>query len=615
MRGVLVGALLLVPPVLLFAPGLAYPFLGLDDVYAIVTNPAIRDLSWDGVRFLFLEDARDLRYFPITYLSWALDYRLFGLDPFGFHLNNLLLHLANVLLVYALVRSLTRDKIAAGVAGLLFAIHPLQVESVIWVSSRKNVLFLFFFLLAIFAYLLYVRSRREHRGLATLALATSVLLYLASCLAKTTGVTLPAVLFLIDIHREPHPWRGFGALLRTSLPSKLAYLPPALAVYAVTRVLAQESPFRTEYAYSPLEWGAIVGHNLFFYVMKTAVPSGLGVFYSLPEPGALPLHVYVYAALAVALVGITFWCARRGPPVVFLGLAWYLVTIFPLAVFAAVLSDLPILVADRYYYQSAIGVGIVVGAAASALWRRRPGLRVPVLVAGAAMGAAAFALAAEHRAAWRGTIPLSENLLENHPTDEFYYRLALAYDSAGRPQAAFGALEEAERAPRKIFFLDLFRYQLRLSDIHRRKGDVAGAAAFLEAAIEATPNRMEPFDARTPLAYRYLAHLQERAGDPRRAAASRARASRTQADPEHHFELAWFHVAPGAAGAFLEQRIAEEPRDAMAWYHFGTLARLQGREDLARERFERAARLGYGSPPAVSPPAGAPPAEGRGAYR
>jgi len=171
----------------LYWPALDYPFVSLDDHYGVVDNPGLRDLSWQGLRFLFFEDRHDFRYFPLAWLSLALDLHLFGLDPRYFHLTNVLLHLANTALVFWLVQALARDARVAFVTALLFGIHPLQVESVAWVSSRKNVLFLLFFLLSTLAYVAWARDRERRPGRARAALGASVLLFLLSATAKTTA--------------------------------------------------------------------------------------------------------------------------------------------------------------------------------------------------------------------------------------------------------------------------------------------------------------------------------------------------------------------------------------------------------------------------------------------
>jgi tetratricopeptide (TPR) repeat protein len=590
MRTWIVAALTLLPAALVFAPGLHYPFLSLDDVHHIVENPILRDLSWHGIGAIFSEDTRDARYFPLTYLSLAFDWRLFHLDPFGYHLHNLVLHGANTLLVLALVKRLTGDLLAAAVTALLFSIHPLQVESVAWIISRKNVLFLFFFLLGIHAYLAYQGERGRRRWAALVAAS---LLYLLACLAKTTALTLPAVLLLIDWYRDPTPLARPVAFLRRALPSKLAFVPPLAMLAVAAQAAVRRNPFETSYPFAPAEWIAIAGHNFFFYVAKALVPLQLGVFYPLPAAGAVPTYFTAFTAGTVLLLVLTVWSFSRERRSLAFGLGWYFVTIAPLAVQAALFSDLPLLAADRYFYQSSIGLFFPVGIGASALWRRRLALRPPLAAVAALALVALCTLAAQQRAAFRSTIALYEVLLAHHPSDEFYYRLAIEYAAAGRREDAFRALAGAEQAPNRIFFMHFLYYEFMIADLYRQKGDLRAAASHLEAGIEATPNEVERRSAATPFAWLYLADLRERAGDLPGAAAARERAATAKPDPEQLFENTWIASAPDEAEAFLQRHVERRPEDGEAWYRLAVLAERTGHPELARRRLHRAAALGY----------------------
>lgn len=590
--------LLLLPTIVVYLPGLAYPFVGLDDVHYVVRNPAIRDLSWDGLRFLFLEDRRDFRYVPLSYVSLALDYRLFGLDPFFFHLTSLLFHLANTLLVARLVERVFGDAALAFGTALLFSLHPLQVESVEWVMSRKNVLFLFFFLIAALVYLDARDRRREGRPGAGGRLAFSSFLYLVACLSKNAALPLPAVLVLMDLVSDPPAHRHPIAFLRRSLPSKLPYVPPAVAVMAIMSRYSAPNPFRTDFGFGSLEWLQIVSYNFFFYVEKAVLPIGLSPFYPLPEAGSFPPSFEIRAALGLALFGVALLAFVRGWTATFFGVAWYLVTIAPNTLYAFVFSDLPILAADRYFYQSAIGLLLLPPAAGLALWRKRARWRPALAPLAAAAVLALSFQASRHRAAWRSDIAIYESVVDDHPNDDFYYRLALARAAAGQLEGAFRALDEARGTRRKIFFMDFLYYRLQLAALHLEQGDLAAAADQVEGGIEATPNAFEPFDARTPLAYLFLADVRERAGQADAAASAEEAARGARSDPEHRFELEWLRTMRAESRRFLEARVARDPNDGAAWFVLGIAAELDGDERAAEQRFALARSLGYRPAPA-----------------
>lgn len=597
------AALLLLPSLLIFTPGLPYPFLGLDDLHHIVNNTALRDLSWESVHYLFFEDTRDLRYLPLTYLSLAVDIRLFGLDPFWMHLENLVLHCANTLLVFGLVRVLSKDDVAGFVAALLFSVHPLQVESVAWAISRRNVLFLFFFLLSARSYVAYAKAEPGRRGFAAAALLGSVLLYVLSCLSRIAAITLPAVLVLVDyaLAREARP--PLWSFLRRSLVSKLAFVPALVGFFVISRSSASPNPFVQDYGFSGVEWLGIVGHNLFFYVAKTLVPIGQAVFYPLPAAGALPGYFYLFGALAALSIAATVWCWWHGYKQVFAGLAWYWVTILPMAIVLFFFSDLPLLAADRYHYQSSIGLFWAAGVGASALWRTRPAQRKVLAAAGLAVLCGLVVLASQHRYTFRNTIALYEQLLEHQPSDEFAYRLALEHAGAGRMELAFASLELAERAPHKIFYTKFLYYQLRLSELYLRKGDFAKAADHIEAGLASVPNPYEPGGAPDPLAYRVVADLRERAGDPVGAGEALARAASVPPDRGHYFLRYWIRFSPEAAGEFLQRRAAANPEDGLAWFQLATHATLTGDAENGRRYLERAKQTGqFDEPLAIPPP-------------
>jgi tetratricopeptide (TPR) repeat protein len=363
---------------------------------------------------------------------------------------------------------------------------------------------------------------------------------------------------------------------------------------------ALPSPFGADVAFGALDWLVIAGHDLFFYVAKALVPIHLGVFYPLPNDGVpgLPLHFHAFAVLGAALVALCAWSFGRWRWI-FFGTAWYLAAILPSALQPVLVQDPPLVAADRYFYQASLGVFFLAAFAFFAAWDRvgHAGLaRGALALAAAASACALLVLARDHVRVFRDTIPLYEQTVLHHPSDAMYYRLAIEYADADRTSSAFHALELAERAPARVFFGDLFGFQMRISDLYRRNGDWAQAAAFLARAIDATPNALEPADARTPLAYRYLASLYDEAGDAARAAAARDAAASARVDPRHYFESNWLVMAPDTALAFLEARVRAAPGDAIAWYYLGRGLHLHGDDARARECLTRAKELGF--PPA-----------------
>ena len=184
-HGDLIVCLSLVAVVFLcFANALRNEFV-FDDIYLVSVNKQIRSLNLP----LLLSSYR-----PIRDISYAIDLALWGQNPFGFHLSNILLHTANVLLVFALVRRLTKDRIAATLTALIFAVHPIQTDAVTYISGRRDVLFTLFYLLAFHSYLTYYRSRWSAKAVVCFVLF--LLLWMLSLLSKEMAASLPILIFV-----------------------------------------------------------------------------------------------------------------------------------------------------------------------------------------------------------------------------------------------------------------------------------------------------------------------------------------------------------------------------------------------------------------------------------
>jgi len=191
-----------------FSPALRNGFVNWDDLETLVENENFRGLSLSHLRWMFTTFHLG-HYQPLSWLTFSLDYLLWGMNAFGYHLTNILFHSANAVLFYFLTLRLlavaaptskiTLLKLGAGFSALLFAIHPLRVESVAWATERRDVLSAFFLLLTVLCYLKAASSEMNHKG-ARPWMIMSTALYVLSLLAKATGMTLPLVLLLLDVY-------------------------------------------------------------------------------------------------------------------------------------------------------------------------------------------------------------------------------------------------------------------------------------------------------------------------------------------------------------------------------------------------------------------------------
>jgi len=379
--------------------GLRGQFVEWDDTTHITQNPAIRALTLDNLRAMFTQPVAKL-YCPLTWLSFAFDYQLWGREPFGYHLTNLLLHLANTLLVLVLVYRLLEDRLAharpaAVLTAAIFGVHPLRAESVAWVTERKDVLFAFFFLLALLAYRRWVLDRR--RG----AYGTCLLLFVAAALSKSTAVTFPVVLLLLDIFWQRR--RAFAEKIPFFLVS---------AIIGVVTFAAQSGGTGQTVATADIipVWGraGLVGFCALFYVGKFLWPANLTAIYpAFDEMGWRPLHAAGWLLALLVVTGIVFALHRRAP---LLWPAWlfYLVTLSP------TIGLVPVgihVVADRFSYLPLLGLALPVAVGFAGMLRAWPKLFfIPAaLVAGLA------ALTVKQTKIWRDTETLFQHALAANP--------------------------------------------------------------------------------------------------------------------------------------------------------------------------------------------------------
>src|SRR5262245_14035959 len=257
-------------------------------------------------------------YQPLAWATLGLDYALWGMNPAGYHGTNLLLHGANAALFFALLLALLRRaipgdrlpregalRLAAAFGALFFAVHPLRVESVAWITERRDLLSAFFALLALLAYL---RMQEEPA-----ARSLSLLAYALSLLSKAWGVTLPAVLLVLDVW----PLRRFAGKepRRRVFLEKVPYLVLALACAAIAPLAQKEAEaMRPLASHTLLDRTMQAAYGLVFYVRRTLLPTGLSPLYELPDPLDPGEPRFVASALVLGAAATALFLLRRRWP-------------------------------------------------------------------------------------------------------------------------------------------------------------------------------------------------------------------------------------------------------------------------------------------------------------
>jgi protein O-mannosyl-transferase len=343
-----------------FAPALSAGFVTWDDDINFLTNDAYRGLGAQQLHWMWTTFLMG-HYTPLTWMTLGLDYSLWGMDARGYHATNVLIHAASAVLLYFLARRLLAlalpeqsrrqpraTTLAAAFAALVFATHPLRVESVAWITERRDVLSCFLYLLTV---MLYLRSLDEASASRRWYWA-SVVTCACALLSKATAMSLPVALLLLDVYPLRRVGPSRGDVRRVALE-----LTPFVAL-AVTAAVVSVIALHANYQLSLPGKLAVSAYGFAFYLWKTIAPVHLSPLYPLPEhiDPIAPRFIagYVVTALYVAAA----WKARRRWPGVATGMVAFLVIMLPML---GAVQNGNVIAADRYTYHASTALSIVLG--------------------------------------------------------------------------------------------------------------------------------------------------------------------------------------------------------------------------------------------------------------
>lgn len=331
---------ILVITALAFLPCLKNGFVNWDDDVHLTNNLQVRSLSFDNVRAIFKQKVNNL-YIPLTTLSFAVEYRFSGYNPFVYHLDNLLLHLMVVAFVWIFFRQCGLSPWAASLAALLFGIHPTRVESVAWVTERKDVLFALFYVLALNAYCCYLTGKNK------ISYVLTILLGFLSMLAKPMAFSLPLVFLCCDwLFRRRFSYRIFIE----KIPHLLVMIPSAWMIYSIHRAYSSgDNPVRPFLIWA---WAIV------FRIKKFIFPAVLTPMYEPPEPVVITKLYYAAPIVILALIIAGVFYFRKNRLLVF-AFAFYFVSVF--FMFRPDLSTTVAFVEDRFLYLSCLGFCMAFG--------------------------------------------------------------------------------------------------------------------------------------------------------------------------------------------------------------------------------------------------------------
>lgn len=327
-----------------FIPALTNDFVNWDDDYNLANNTNTALLTWENIKNIFSEPVIG-NYNPLPILTFAIERSIFGLDPTIYHVNNVLLHLICVFFIYRIFRSLNLNAMVSGLGALLFGIHPMRVESVAWVTERKDVLFGAFFLAALWFYIQYVKT-----GYIKKYFYAALGLFFVALFAKIQAVSLPLTMLLVDYY--------FKRPLQLKLVfEKWAFFLLSLLIGLVgIYFLKDQGSINDDTTYSFIERLMIGGYSLAVYLAKFIFPYYMSPLY--PYPAELPVQVYFIGPLAaLGILGFSFLAFKKDWKPYLFGILFFLFNVmFVLQVVGAGQGYL----ADRFTYIPYAGLIFIV---------------------------------------------------------------------------------------------------------------------------------------------------------------------------------------------------------------------------------------------------------------
>ena len=603
-----------------FSSALPGRFQQWDDVVLLVDNPAYRGLGWSNLRWMFTTNLMG-HYMPLTWVTYGLDYLVWGLNPVGYHLTNVVLHAANTVLVYLLAQRLFRIvwpdaamtgvdglRIAAAVAALGFGVHPLRVESVAWITERRDVLSGFFFLLSVLMYVRGCEVESRDGGRRSTLYWAAVGTFVLALLSKSMAVTLPAVLLVLDVYPlrrlrpgargwlTPGPWRVW----REKLPFLLVTgVVSAVAFRALVGGAAATSWERLGLA----ERLAISAYSLAFYLWKTVVPLDLSPLYELPLAVDVLERRYLVSGAVVILMTLVSLASRRRWPALLTVWTCYVVMLLPVA---GLVHNGYQIAADRYSYLPGVGWVVLAGGAvvaAARRFRRARSGRVLAVLAGVLVVSVTGALAV---GTWtQARIWLDDETLWRHAA-QLDPSSSIAASNLGAELRLRGRLAESVAQSERALLLrpGYAQAHLNLGLATAAQGRAVEAEGHFRRALELRP-RSAPAHAGFGALLETQGRLDESLQhfrlalqiDPRSASihhdlgVALARSGRLAEALPEFLEAVRIDPSQATAQNHLGMALAQTGRVAEAVDHFRAAIRSRPDFQEARQNLERALRL------------------------
>jgi protein O-mannosyl-transferase len=444
-----------------------------DDNRYVLENKYIQEFN-PGSLIKMFTIFYDGHYHPLTLLSLAIDFKIGKLDPTTYHITNLVLHLFNVIIVFLFVYYLFKKKelLIPVVAGLLFGISTIQVESVAWISERKNLLYSLFFFSSLISYLKYIELNRK------IFYILSIVLFLFSLLSKSMALSLAATLILIDLFYQRNIFD------RKVIMEKIPYFLLAI-VFGILAVFAQKSTWGDNLSqahYSFFERIFFGGYAFILYVVKAIIPVSMSGYYPYPEQSWVTLLNFIYCLATAGIFGLSIYFFKRFQQLSF-GILFFCINIFLLLkIFEVPAGDY--LMADRYAYIPSVGIFVIVGVGLKRLMDKTQLLKKAGIMVLIVYSSFLLYQTFTRISVWKDDISFYSDVIEKYPNAD------VAYKNRGAIRKENQELEGAMFDFNKAIQLGKNDYKSfsNRGAVYMEMGDFQNAIADYQKALKYYPN-------------------------------------------------------------------------------------------------------------------------------
>ncbi|MDB4978700.1 MAG: hypothetical protein JWM56_886 [Candidatus Peribacteria bacterium] len=549
---------------LVYGSSLTNDFVRLDDGLLIFENQAVQHVNFTTLKTIFTTYDPEL-YIPLTFLTYQLDYQIGHITATIYHVQNLFWHTLNALLIAWLAYLLSRRRWIAVVAGLLFALHPLNTEAVSWAAGRKDVLSTFFFFASCIGYL-YYRSDNSRKWYVI-----SIILFILGLLAKVMVLTLPVVLLLIDDFQS-RPWS------RKMLADKI----PFFGLSVVFGIIALFGKRQLLSAVSPFEAVLLGIRSSMFYIQQLVWPAHYSISYPYEDAIRLTTPNIALSLLAVILVlGVAVWLRRR-TRLYFFAVGFYIITVAP--TFTNLIKGEPTLASDRYAYLPSFGLIFLAAMLLDAWIRKQPRKRKETLAWAVPLGCLSLLAILSHwqSLTWKSTETLFRHVISIYPHSY------TAHNNLGNAYRRQNLLPQAETELKAaVAIKPMAKILSNLGAVYTKQGRYEEAHKIFEQAIANEPDK--------PDSYFGLGILLAAEGKDDEALKAYADAVRIRSN----YALAYVNSAViwekrgnmPRAQEELRKAIEAEPALMQAYYNLAVLYEQTGDREKARDTYRQAINL------------------------